>query len=174
MYEELQSQAFLLMTDQFGNYVIQKLLDHGGAKVPHKCSRPPPHPQEASRASRAPLPCTGLPNGYHCARSTACGASAMLCTLTGVQHRCAPGALVARRCSVTLLLAQVRSQLGAELRGRILELTVDTFGCRIVQKAFEVGPRACPGHRPASCLRVSPVPVLPAPVLHASAGTRGL
>ena len=35
VYEELQSQALSLMTDQFGNYVIQKLLDHGGPKVRH-------------------------------------------------------------------------------------------------------------------------------------------
>ena len=52
------------MTDQFGNYVIQKLLDHGGEDV--------------------------------------------------------------------------RAALGKELQGRVLELTVNTFGCRIVQKALEV------------------------------------
>ena len=31
--EELQPHALALMTDQFGNYVIQKLLDHGGEDV---------------------------------------------------------------------------------------------------------------------------------------------
>ena len=36
------TQAVSLMTDQFGNYVIQKLLDHGGPKVPpcHAAARP--------------------------------------------------------------------------------------------------------------------------------------
>ena len=46
---------------------------------------------------------------------------------------------------------QMRSQLGAELQGRILELTVDTFGCRIVQKAFEASLpclRGCSGIEP--------------------------
>ena len=62
--EELQPHALALMTDQFGNYVIQKLLDHGGEDV--------------------------------------------------------------------------RAALGKEIQGRVLELTVNTFGCRIVQKALEV------------------------------------
>lgn len=66
--EELQPHALALMTDQFGNYVIQKLLDHGGEDV--------------------------------------------------------------------------RAALGKEIQGRVLELTVNTFGCRIVQKALEVCPSA--------------------------------
>ena len=64
--EELRPKALALMTDQFGNYVIQKLLDHGGPEV--------------------------------------------------------------------------RAALGQEIQGRVLELTINTFGCRIVQKALEVGP----------------------------------
>ena len=53
------------------------------------------------------------------------------------QYLCVQLSHADRKSQTVCCSLQVRSALATELHGRVLELTVDTFGCRIVQKALE-------------------------------------
>ncbi|EJT50837.1 RNA binding protein Pumilio [Trichosporon asahii var. asahii CBS 2479] len=135
VFEEILPNAFSLMTDVFGNYVIQKLFEHGDAA--QKAALIKKMEGQALFLSNHMYGCRVMQTALEHARTE--DRAKLVAELDGHIIECVKSSNANHVIQRLITLDPPRGFMDAFI-GHVRELSTHPFGCRVLQKSFEVLP----------------------------------